>query len=158
MERAELGVGTSEQQVCFISYVIGFTDVTDRRSTIGPSSLFNSKSGYLQPEPGSVAKNVMGKVQVRGCPNGTGSSARHQRRPEAVLVHSILGRPAHLDPTYLPCQDRDIHLIELKFCPDTTHFPTLEAATTHHASTLTRLTTCSLKTQTGTTGWPCTLS
>eukprot|EP00983_Pelagomonas_calceolata_P044775 1139447-Pelagomonas_calceolata.AAC.1 len=40
------------------------TDITDRRSTIGPNGLFNSKSVYPQPKSGSVAKDVMGKIQV----------------------------------------------------------------------------------------------
>eukprot|EP00983_Pelagomonas_calceolata_P049812 1141676-Pelagomonas_calceolata.AAC.1 len=52
-ERADLGIGISEQHI-----------ITDRRSTIGPNSLFNLKSVNLQPESGSVAKNVMGKIQV----------------------------------------------------------------------------------------------
>eukprot|EP00983_Pelagomonas_calceolata_P041099 1137901-Pelagomonas_calceolata.AAC.3 len=39
------------------------TDIIDRRSTIGPSSLFNSESVYVQPESGSVAKDMMGKIQ-----------------------------------------------------------------------------------------------
>eukprot|EP00983_Pelagomonas_calceolata_P115606 1160217-Pelagomonas_calceolata.AAC.25 len=48
----------------FILYVIKITDITDRRSTIGPNRLFNAKSMYPQPESGSVAKNVMGKIQA----------------------------------------------------------------------------------------------
>eukprot|EP00983_Pelagomonas_calceolata_P067234 1149407-Pelagomonas_calceolata.AAC.4 len=40
------------------------TDITDRRSTIGPSRSFNSESVYPQPESGNVAKEVMGKFQV----------------------------------------------------------------------------------------------
>eukprot|EP00983_Pelagomonas_calceolata_P047652 1140741-Pelagomonas_calceolata.AAC.1 len=44
-------------------HVIRITDITDRRSTIGPSSLFNSESVYPQPESGSVAKDMMGKIQ-----------------------------------------------------------------------------------------------
>eukprot|EP00983_Pelagomonas_calceolata_P028021 879027-Pelagomonas_calceolata.AAC.1 len=61
--RADLEVGTSEQHMFFILYLIGITDITDRRNTIGTNSLFNSKSVYSQPESGSVAKNVMGKIQ-----------------------------------------------------------------------------------------------
>eukprot|EP00983_Pelagomonas_calceolata_P038617 1136853-Pelagomonas_calceolata.AAC.2 len=38
--------------------------------------------------------------------------------------HSIPGRPAHLDPTKIPPRDRDIHLVDLKFCPDPKPFPT----------------------------------
>eukprot|EP00983_Pelagomonas_calceolata_P020425 644178-Pelagomonas_calceolata.AAC.1 len=59
MERADLGIGTPEQHMLFILYVIGITNITDRRSTIGPSSLFNSESLYPQPESGSVAKNAV---------------------------------------------------------------------------------------------------
>eukprot|EP00983_Pelagomonas_calceolata_P061220 1146731-Pelagomonas_calceolata.AAC.1 len=78
-------------------------------------------------------------------PNGTGSFARHQSRPDAAIVHSIPGQPSHIDPTKIPSQDRDIRLVEFKFCPDTNPFPTLEAATAQHASTITRLQTRSLK-------------
>eukprot|EP00983_Pelagomonas_calceolata_P039238 1137091-Pelagomonas_calceolata.AAC.2 len=35
----------------------------DRRSTIGPNSLFNLKGVNPHPESGSVAKDVMGKIQ-----------------------------------------------------------------------------------------------
>eukprot|EP00983_Pelagomonas_calceolata_P099546 1158470-Pelagomonas_calceolata.AAC.1 len=56
-------------------------------------------------------------------PYGSGSSAQHQSRPDAVFVRPILGRPAHLDPTNIPPQDRDIHLVGFTFCPDTNHFP-----------------------------------
>eukprot|EP00983_Pelagomonas_calceolata_P039015 1137007-Pelagomonas_calceolata.AAC.1 len=48
----------------FILYVIRITDITDRRSSIGPSSLFNSESVYPQPESGSVAKDMVGKIQI----------------------------------------------------------------------------------------------
>eukprot|EP00983_Pelagomonas_calceolata_P013301 424530-Pelagomonas_calceolata.AAC.2 len=47
----------------------------------------------------------------------------------------------HLDPANIPPRDREFHLAEFKFCPDTDHFPTLEAATTQHASTISRLKT-----------------
>eukprot|EP00983_Pelagomonas_calceolata_P000843 30564-Pelagomonas_calceolata.AAC.1 len=52
-------------------------------------------------------------------PNGTGSSAHHQNRPDALFVRFIPGRQAHLDPSKICPQDRDVHLVELKFCPDT---------------------------------------
>eukprot|EP00983_Pelagomonas_calceolata_P020767 652579-Pelagomonas_calceolata.AAC.1 len=51
---------THTQHMLFILYV---TNITDRRSTFGPKILFNSKSVYPQPESGSAAKNVMGKIQ-----------------------------------------------------------------------------------------------
>eukprot|EP00983_Pelagomonas_calceolata_P084372 1156351-Pelagomonas_calceolata.AAC.8 len=52
----------------------------------------------------------------------TGSPARHQSRPDALFVRPIPGRQAHLDPSKIPPQDRDIHLVELKLCPDTNPF------------------------------------
>eukprot|EP00983_Pelagomonas_calceolata_P057609 1145147-Pelagomonas_calceolata.AAC.1 len=64
MERADLGIGTSEQHMFFILYVIRITDITDWRSTIGPNSLFSVKSVTPQPESRCVAKNMMGKVQT----------------------------------------------------------------------------------------------
>eukprot|EP00983_Pelagomonas_calceolata_P016135 510756-Pelagomonas_calceolata.AAC.1 len=63
MERADLGIGASEQHMFFILYLIRITDITDRRSTIGSSRPFNSESVYPQPESGSVAKDMMGKIQ-----------------------------------------------------------------------------------------------
>eukprot|EP00983_Pelagomonas_calceolata_P003854 125090-Pelagomonas_calceolata.AAC.1 len=44
-------------------YVIRITNITARRSTIGPDGLFNLKGVNPQPESGSVAKDVMGKIQ-----------------------------------------------------------------------------------------------
>eukprot|EP00983_Pelagomonas_calceolata_P134962 1162111-Pelagomonas_calceolata.AAC.1 len=63
---ADLGIGASEQHIMmfFILYVIRITGITDWRSTIGPSSLFNSESVYPQPESGNVAKDTMGKIQI----------------------------------------------------------------------------------------------
>eukprot|EP00983_Pelagomonas_calceolata_P005383 174995-Pelagomonas_calceolata.AAC.2 len=58
-------------------------------------------------------------------PNGTGPSVRHQSRSDAVFVRSIPGRSAHLDPTEIPPQDRDIHLVESKSCPYINPFATL---------------------------------
>eukprot|EP00983_Pelagomonas_calceolata_P070187 1150685-Pelagomonas_calceolata.AAC.1 len=40
-ERVDLGIGTSEQHMRFILYCIGITDITDRKSIIGPIGLFN---------------------------------------------------------------------------------------------------------------------
>eukprot|EP00983_Pelagomonas_calceolata_P068617 1149997-Pelagomonas_calceolata.AAC.2 len=74
-------------------------------------------------------------------PNVAGSSAQHQSRPDPIFVRSIPGRQAHLDPSKIPPQDRDIHLVELKFCPDTNPCITLETAATQHAHTITRLKT-----------------
>eukprot|EP00983_Pelagomonas_calceolata_P002291 78002-Pelagomonas_calceolata.AAC.1 len=50
-------------------------------------------------------------------PSGTGSPAQHQSRPVAIFVRSIPGRQPHLDLSKLLLQDRDIHLVELIFCP-----------------------------------------
>eukprot|EP00983_Pelagomonas_calceolata_P071147 1151097-Pelagomonas_calceolata.AAC.1 len=82
-------------------------------------------------DPGNISQAIPYWV----FPNGTGSSARHQSRPDAVFVRSFPGRPALLDPTNVPTQDRDIHLVKLKLCPKTNPLPTLEAATAQHAST-----------------------
>eukprot|EP00983_Pelagomonas_calceolata_P129530 1161615-Pelagomonas_calceolata.AAC.1 len=69
------------------------------------------------------------------------SSARHQSRPDVIFVRSIPGRRAHLDPSKIPPQDRDTHLVELKFCPDTNPSVTWETATAQHSHTLIRLKT-----------------
>eukprot|EP00983_Pelagomonas_calceolata_P043626 1138983-Pelagomonas_calceolata.AAC.2 len=47
----------------FILYVINITDITDLRYYWTYYSMFNLKSENPQPESGSVAKNVMGKIQ-----------------------------------------------------------------------------------------------
>eukprot|EP00983_Pelagomonas_calceolata_P115206 1160172-Pelagomonas_calceolata.AAC.10 len=62
-ERADLGIGASEQHMFFILNVIRIINNTDWRSTIGLNSLFNSKSVNPQPESGSVAKDMIGKIQ-----------------------------------------------------------------------------------------------
>eukprot|EP00983_Pelagomonas_calceolata_P057501 1145094-Pelagomonas_calceolata.AAC.2 len=56
-------------------------------------------------------------------PYGTGSPAWHRSRPDAIFVRSIPGRRAHLDPSKIPLQDRDIYLVGLKLCSDTTNDP-----------------------------------
>jgi len=38
------------------------------------------------------------------------NTARHQSRPDAVLVQPILGRPTHPDPKQISAHDRDILL------------------------------------------------
>eukprot|EP00983_Pelagomonas_calceolata_P031817 998469-Pelagomonas_calceolata.AAC.1 len=77
------------------------------------------------------------------CPNGAGSSGRHQSLPGALIVGSIPGRPTHLVPTKIPPQDRGIGLVQFKFCPNANPFPTLDATTAQHVSTKIRLKTCS---------------
>eukprot|EP00983_Pelagomonas_calceolata_P029417 921663-Pelagomonas_calceolata.AAC.1 len=59
-------------------------------------------------------------------PSGAASPVRHTSRPDALCVCHIPGRQAHLDPTKIPPQDRDIHLVELQFCSDTNPVSTLE--------------------------------
>eukprot|EP00983_Pelagomonas_calceolata_P028317 887831-Pelagomonas_calceolata.AAC.1 len=58
-----MGIGITKQHILFILCVIRITDITDRRSTIGPNSLFKLKSVNSQPESGSVAKGMI-QVQV----------------------------------------------------------------------------------------------
>eukprot|EP00983_Pelagomonas_calceolata_P102965 1158866-Pelagomonas_calceolata.AAC.12 len=84
-------------------------------------------------------------------PTGTGSSARHQSRPDAVYVRSIPGRPTNIDPTEILPQDMDVHFVKFKFCPDTNPFPTPEAETAQHTNTIYRLKARSLRNPTGTT-------
>eukprot|EP00983_Pelagomonas_calceolata_P007356 240160-Pelagomonas_calceolata.AAC.1 len=52
----------TREVVIRITHIIRITDITDRRSTIGPSSLFNLKIVNPQPESGSVAEDMMGKI------------------------------------------------------------------------------------------------
>eukprot|EP00983_Pelagomonas_calceolata_P124453 1161108-Pelagomonas_calceolata.AAC.1 len=92
-----------------------------------------------------VPENISQTIPDWVFPTGTGSSTWHQSRPDAVFVRSISGRPSHIGLTKILPQDRDIHLVEFKFCPDTNPFPTLEAATAQHTNTKTRLKTRSLR-------------
>eukprot|EP00983_Pelagomonas_calceolata_P037420 1136319-Pelagomonas_calceolata.AAC.6 len=99
-----------------------------------------SKLARASPEdPENISRAIPDWV----FPDGTGSPARHQSRPDALFVRSIPGRQANLDPSKIPPRDRDIHLVELKFCPDTKPSVTLETATAQHAHALTRLQPCS---------------
>eukprot|EP00983_Pelagomonas_calceolata_P032888 1030041-Pelagomonas_calceolata.AAC.1 len=86
-----------------------------------------------------VPENISRAIPDWVFPNGTGSSARHQSRPDAIFVRSIPGRQSHFDPSKIPPQDRDIHLVKLKFYPDTNPFITFNTATAQHAHTITRL-------------------
>eukprot|EP00983_Pelagomonas_calceolata_P001266 43409-Pelagomonas_calceolata.AAC.1 len=56
--------------------------------------------------PGNISRALPDWV----FPYGTCSSARHQGRPDALFVRPIPGTQAHLDPSKIPPQDRDIHL------------------------------------------------
>eukprot|EP00983_Pelagomonas_calceolata_P009057 294135-Pelagomonas_calceolata.AAC.1 len=84
-----------------------------------------------------VPENISQAIPDWFSPNGTGSSARHESRPDVIFVRSIPGRQAHLDPFKIPPQDRGIHLVELKFCPDTNPYVTFKTAATQHAHTIT---------------------
>ena len=57
---------------------------------------------------------------------------RHQSRPGGVLVMPIEGRGRHLDPKQIPPKDRDIHLVEFKFCPNISPQQTLVKAHNQH--------------------------
>mgnify|MGYP006296909187 CR=1 FL=1 len=92
-----------------------------------------------------VPENISRAIPDWVFPNGTASPARHQSRPDALFVRPIPGRQAHLDPTKISPQDRDIHLVEHKFCPDTNPGITLERAQTQHSHIITRLKTRSLR-------------
>eukprot|EP00983_Pelagomonas_calceolata_P008913 289500-Pelagomonas_calceolata.AAC.1 len=88
-----------------------------------------------------VPENISRAIPHWVFPYGTGSSARHQSHPDVILVRSIPGRQAHLYPFQIPPQDRDIHLVGLKFCTDTNPFITFKRAATRHSHTITRLRT-----------------
>eukprot|EP00983_Pelagomonas_calceolata_P104984 1159084-Pelagomonas_calceolata.AAC.9 len=54
----------------------------------------------------------------------------------AVFVRPIQGRATHLNPRMIPAHDRDIHLVEPKFCPDTNPLPSLRTAAEQRAGTI----------------------
>ena len=70
---------------------------------------------------------------------------RHQSRPDGVLVMPIEGRGRHLDPNYISTRDRDIYLVEIKFCSDINPQQTLERAHDQHQPLIQRLRTRSLR-------------
>jgi hypothetical protein len=57
----------------------------------------------------------------------------------------IEGRGRHLDPKQIPPKDRDIHLVEFKFCSDINPQQTLEIAHNQHKPLIQRLQTRSLR-------------
>eukprot|EP00983_Pelagomonas_calceolata_P082237 1155857-Pelagomonas_calceolata.AAC.9 len=83
-------------------------------SLVGMDACQNEK---LMEQGIEVPENISQAIPDRVFPYGTGSSAQHQSHPDAVFVHSIPGQPSHIDPTKIPPQDRDIHLVDFKFCP-----------------------------------------
>eukprot|EP00983_Pelagomonas_calceolata_P123543 1161018-Pelagomonas_calceolata.AAC.5 len=50
---------------------------------------------------------------------GRCSTVRDLLSDVQVMLSKMVCAGTHLDPTRIPAQDRDIHLVELKFCPDT---------------------------------------
>eukprot|EP00983_Pelagomonas_calceolata_P006118 203493-Pelagomonas_calceolata.AAC.1 len=103
------------------------------------------QNGRLLKQGMKVPENISRAIPDWFFPIGTGFSARHQSRLDAVVVRSIPDRPSHIDPIKILPQDRDIHLAEFELCPDTNPFPTLEAATAKHTNTITRLKTRSFR-------------
>jgi hypothetical protein len=57
----------------------------------------------------------------------------------------IEGRGRHLDPKQILTRDRDIHLVDFKFCPDIYPQQTLEEAHNQHQPPIQRLRTRSLR-------------
>ena len=57
---------------------------------------------------------------------------RHQSSPDGVFVMPIEGRSRHLDPKQIPPKDRNIYLVEFKFCSDISPQQTLEKAHNQH--------------------------
>jgi len=70
---------------------------------------------------------------------------RHQSRPDGMLVMPIEGRGRYLDPKQISPTDRDIHLVEFKFCSDLNPQQTLENAHNQHQPLIQRLRTRSLQ-------------
>jgi len=62
--------------------------------------------------PNDIKRNIPDWVS----PTQQNLTTRHQSRPDGVLVMPIEGRGRHLDPKEIPTRDRDIHLVEFKFC------------------------------------------
>jgi len=70
----------------------------------------------------------------------------HQSRPDGVLVMPIEGRGRHLDPKQIPPKDRDIHLVEFRFCSDINPQHTdIRKSANQHQPLIQRLRTRSLR-------------
>eukprot|EP00983_Pelagomonas_calceolata_P084987 1156469-Pelagomonas_calceolata.AAC.1 len=121
-----VGMHTDRQHVGISSCVKALSKGRYSSSLTGMDACQNER---LLEQDIVVPENISRAIPDWGLPTGTGSSAWNQSRPAAVFVRSIPGRPSHIDPTKILPQDRDIHLVEVKFCPDTNPFPTLEATT-----------------------------
>eukprot|EP00983_Pelagomonas_calceolata_P104355 1159014-Pelagomonas_calceolata.AAC.18 len=61
----------------------------------------------------SVPESLSQAVPIWVFPYGTNSSAHHQSHPDAASVRSFLRQPGRLDPSKIPPQHKDIHLVNL---------------------------------------------
>jgi hypothetical protein len=66
-------------------------------------------------------------------------------RPDGIIVLPMQGRDSTQHPRNMNPRDRDIHLIELKFCSDTMPQQTLLTAQDQHKNTIENLRTKALK-------------
>ena len=57
-------------------------------------------------------------------------------RPDSIIALPLQGRESTKHPKDMNPRDRDIHLIELKFCSDTNPEPTLKTAQNQHKNTI----------------------
>eukprot|EP00983_Pelagomonas_calceolata_P134408 1162060-Pelagomonas_calceolata.AAC.1 len=116
------GMHTNRHHVGLGIYVEALIKGRHGSSSIGMDGCRNER---LLEQGEVVPEYISRAIPAWLFPNGTasGSSARHQSRPDAVSVRSIPGR----------------------FCPDTNPLTTLEGATAQHASTALSVMTAPLK-------------
>ena len=104
----------------------------------------NDKLSNLNIHP---PRNITRTIPDWVFPNQQHSPARHQSRPDGVLISSISQGNNFTDPKQIPYRDRDLHLIEFKFCSDTNPHPTLQKARQQHQSLISKLQSRSLRGQ-----------
>eukprot|EP00983_Pelagomonas_calceolata_P057453 1145070-Pelagomonas_calceolata.AAC.1 len=92
-----------------------------------------------------VPENISRAIPDWVFPCSTGSPVLHQSQPDALFVRPIPGRQAHLDPSEIPPQDRDIHLVELNSALTRILLSFFESAATQHSHAITKLKTRSSK-------------
>eukprot|EP00983_Pelagomonas_calceolata_P127044 1161362-Pelagomonas_calceolata.AAC.1 len=131
------GMHTNRQQVGLSFCVKALNKGRCGSSLIGMDACQNER---LLEQDIEVPENISRAILDCFFPNGTGSSARNQSRPDAVLCAL-----SQADPHMLIRLRSSIHLVEFKFCPDPNPFPTLEAATAQHTNTTIRLKIRSLR-------------
>ena len=68
-----------------------------------------------------------------------------QSRPDGIIVLPMQGRNSTCSPMHMNPRDRDIHLMELKFCSDTKPEETLAVAQDQHKHTIQSLRTRPLR-------------